>query len=165
MRARLEQTFGFAPERVITLINEQATHDAILETIRGHLSLQAQPDDIVVIHFSGHGSHRWDAAVDVREGTLVAHDSRGTGAPDILGSTLRASLAQIAARHVALLLDCCHAGNLIGARAAGWSRSIPPAPRLFASPSLLSGEVFSRGVFTCPAGAPYALLAAAGPLE
>jgi hypothetical protein len=48
--------FGFKPDDICVLVNEDATRQAIEETFRTHLVEQAQPGDLVVFHFSGLGS-------------------------------------------------------------------------------------------------------------
>ena len=48
--------FGFAPQDIITLTDREATRNNIFEAITTHLVAQTLPDDLVVVHFSGHGS-------------------------------------------------------------------------------------------------------------
>jgi hypothetical protein len=47
---------GFAPQDIVTLIDREATRNNIFDAITEHLTAQTLPDDLVVIHFSGHGS-------------------------------------------------------------------------------------------------------------
>lgn len=76
--------------------------------LRGIASLNAGPDDVVIISFSGHGSDSHH---------LITHDAD----PLLLDTTaihlddLTALFASIKARNVLLLLDCCFAGGA-GAR-------------------------------------------------
>jgi hypothetical protein len=49
--------FGFQPQDVLTLTNEQATREAIESAFLSHLVEQAQGDDVVVFHFSGYGCY------------------------------------------------------------------------------------------------------------
>lgn len=46
--------FGFQPQDIITLIDQQATRNQIINTFNEHLQ-QASKDDVVVFHFSGYG--------------------------------------------------------------------------------------------------------------
>ena len=48
--------FGFQPSDILTLTDQQATRQAILDAFQTHLIQQARPGDIVVLHFSGLGS-------------------------------------------------------------------------------------------------------------
>jgi hypothetical protein len=49
--------FGFQPQDVLTLTNEQATREGIESAFLSHLVEQARGDDVVVFHFSGYGSY------------------------------------------------------------------------------------------------------------
>lgn len=48
--------FGFAPQDIVTLTDLEATRNNISNAISEHLVAQTLPDDLVIIHFSGHGS-------------------------------------------------------------------------------------------------------------
>jgi len=48
--------FGFQPSDILTLTDESATREQIIDAFIEHLIKQAQPDDIVVFHFSGYGA-------------------------------------------------------------------------------------------------------------
>jgi hypothetical protein len=48
--------FGFAPQDVVTLTDREATRTNIANAITEHLVAQTLPDDLVIVHFSGHGS-------------------------------------------------------------------------------------------------------------
>lgn len=52
----LMHRFGFQPQDILTLTDQQATRDAIATAFVSHLTEQAQPGDVVVFHFSGYGS-------------------------------------------------------------------------------------------------------------
>ena len=56
MRRLLIGKFEFPPENIVVLTDSQATHAAIIDAIRTHLIAKARPGDIVVFHYSGHGS-------------------------------------------------------------------------------------------------------------
>lgn len=55
-RELLQYRFGFQPADILTLTNQEASRQRILDAIYHHLVAQARPDDIVVLHFSGYGS-------------------------------------------------------------------------------------------------------------
>ena len=48
--------FGFAPQDIVTLTDLDATRSNIADAIATHLVAQTLPDDLVIVHFSGHGS-------------------------------------------------------------------------------------------------------------
>ena len=48
--------FGFLPQDIVTLTDRQATRENIETAFVEHLTEQATSDDVVVFHFSGHGS-------------------------------------------------------------------------------------------------------------
>jgi len=68
MQEVLSARFGFAPSAVLVLSDRQATRPNIVAALREHLG-QAQNDDLVWVHFSGHGSRLGE------EPTLVPIDS------------------------------------------------------------------------------------------
>ena len=115
------------------LFNEDATRDAIAEAIRSHLS-QAGPGDAALLWFSGHGSEQpvapeyWHVEPTGMSQTLVCHDSRDDGVPDMTDKELSLLLDRVADRsaHVIAVLDCCHSGS--GTRDFGIrTRSVPAA--------------------------------------
>lgn len=48
--------FGFAPQDIVTLTDLDATRSNIADAIATHLVAQTLPNDLVIVHFSGHGS-------------------------------------------------------------------------------------------------------------
>jgi helicase len=93
-------TFGSSNAKL--LVDEHATRGAIVDAIKAlHGS---HPDDVVVISFSGHGSDShhliaYDADPLTLDHTAIALDE------------LTDLFAQIPARNLLLLLDCCFAGG------------------------------------------------------
>lgn len=55
-RELLIHRFGFNPQDIIVLSDREATRENIETAFVEHLIEQAQPDDVVVFHFSGYGS-------------------------------------------------------------------------------------------------------------
>ncbi|MFM7887964.1 MAG: caspase domain-containing protein [Pseudanabaena sp.] len=55
-RELLIYRFGFAPQDIVTLTDREATRKNINNAITEHLVAQTLPDDLVMVHFSGHGS-------------------------------------------------------------------------------------------------------------
>jgi hypothetical protein len=54
-RELLIYRFGFNPQDILCLCDRQATRENIETAFIEHLGKQAQPDDVVVFHFSGYG--------------------------------------------------------------------------------------------------------------
>lgn len=160
MRALLEQEFGFHSEHILPLTDEKATRTTILEAIETHLLANAEVGDIVVIHFSGHGSFK--RLSDGRcVGTIVPHDSRGPENTDITGPELNQILRQIKASNITVVVDSCHSGNIMARSGHGGIRFIPPElPEM--------EDMDARGqrmISVRPLDARFSLLAAAGPHE
>jgi len=125
----LVESFGFAKGAVELLTNEQATREGIIGAL-GRLLERTRPDDVVVVHYSGHGSQRFDPSgreADGLEEVLVPSNSGHTG-PYLnkgLGSReLYAWLRHLSAitRRVTLSFDCCHAGTITRELHAGRQR-------------------------------------------
>ncbi|MGF1522577.1 MAG: caspase family protein [Leptolyngbyaceae cyanobacterium] len=125
----LVHRYGFDPQDIrvvsdstLTLpdqtITSPPTRQNILNAFETHLIGQAQSDDVVVFHYSGHGSYVQDEA-GVTEfngfnGTLVPSDGRGQGrdrVDDIMGKTLFLLSLALPTDAVTLVLDSCHAGG------------------------------------------------------
>lgn len=139
-RELLVHRFGFNPKDILLLTDAQATRQGLLAAFEEHLIKQAKPGDIVVFHFSGHGSQVSDkpdcdsqvikASPDCVNSTLVVYDSflPGTtfdGGPvnDITGHTLFLLMSALQTENVTVILDCCHAGG--GTRGNFLVRAIP----------------------------------------
>lgn len=107
---------GFAAEDVRTLKDEEATESAFLAAL-DQLRKEAQPQDVVVVYFSGHGSQVPDLDGDEGEGpggldeTLLLWDSDS----GLLDDVFAQHLATFRSNHLVLILDACHAaGGLRG---------------------------------------------------
>ncbi|GIE35180.1 hypothetical protein Ait01nite_082250 [Actinoplanes italicus] len=118
----------------VVLHDEQATLEAVVSGLRAHLT-RAGPDDTALFWFSGHGSEAvapagaWKVEGTGMLQTLLCHDSRTDGVPDLWDKELSVLLDVVAARagHVAVILDSCHSEG--GTREVGsrW-RAVPPGP-------------------------------------
>ncbi len=141
MKSLLRDKFGFEESNIRVLVNEQATRQAILDAFQRHLVAQAQAGDIVVFHYSGHGSQMKDAEggdePDRFDETLVPTDSRKPNVYDIPDDSINALLQLLSEKteNITFLLDSCHSGT--AARAAGKVRTVekdertPPPPDAF----------------------------------
>ena len=113
IRELLVQKYGFDRANVQVLIDEQATRAQILSAVRA-LSERTVADDIVLIHFSGHGSQAPDMNGDEDDGfdeTILPHDSRTPGIADITDDELNALLSGFEFGSVVVILDSCHSGT------------------------------------------------------
>jgi hypothetical protein len=120
-RELLIHRFGFKESDVVTLLGSEATRSKILQTFKTHLIQQAKPGDVVVFHFSGHGSQvaDLDKVLGDQVSTLVAADSRlpsgypksGGDVEDITGHTLGLLMRSLDTENATFVLDCCHSGG------------------------------------------------------
>lgn len=130
----LVHRFGFNPKDIIIVSDNAATNDLkptranILRVFNEHLIAQAKPGDVVVFHYSGHGSLVKDPnPLDTPEcrranncdvnGTLVPNDPlppQGTASeiivPDITGRTLFLLMDAINTENLTVVLDSCYSG-------------------------------------------------------
>jgi hypothetical protein len=114
-RELLVGKFGFPPQNVKVLLDEEATARNILQAIQDWLVAPSQPDDVVYFHFSGHGSQTADQEGDEEDGAdeLICPTDmqQGLAASVITDDQLKAALGRIAARNVTVVLDACHSGT------------------------------------------------------
>src|SRR5947199_10096084 len=77
MRQVLTDSFNFPENHVAVITDEQATREGILAAMRD-LVQRVDNDDVVVFHYSGHGSQMTDREGDEPDGkdeTIVPYDS------------------------------------------------------------------------------------------
>lgn len=133
-RELLINRFGVIPRDIVTLGNENATVNQILETFQGHLIDQAKPGDTVVFHFSGLGSQA--QVTGQPEGalpTLVAADSHlPSSETPVIRDLFEESLCQLLSglRGVKLLtvIDASIAAHPVTRRGNFRVRSRPTIP-------------------------------------
>lgn len=112
----LVQKFGFAPERVITLKNEQATRTGILaafhDKLAGHGNAGGlQPNDRVFVFFAGHGATRkLSSGRDL--GYIIPWDADPDNlATDAIPMTEIQNIAEsLQAKHALFVMDACYSG-------------------------------------------------------
>ncbi|MGB6167836.1 MAG: caspase family protein [Geitlerinemataceae cyanobacterium] len=124
-RHLLIHRFGFNPNDILVVTDKDATRQGILEAFEEHLIKQAKPDDVVVFHYSGHGSLVADPDPIVPnpdgsgvngtfvpvDGTLpIGYPVEGGAVNDIMGHTLFLLMSAIKSEKFTAVLDCCHAG-------------------------------------------------------
>lgn len=126
----LEQRFGFASHELCTLVDEQATRDAIMAMIDEMIAWGTAGCHAVII-YCGHGRQIVDMDSDEDDGmdeTLVPHDS-GTGLDnrDILDDELWSRIVTLNERGVMVttLFDSCHSGSATRDPAIKTVRGLP----------------------------------------
>lgn len=128
-RTLLIDRLNFQPQDILTLTDQQATRSAIIRAFETHLIQQAQPNDIVLIHFSGHGSRIQDPdplTADGFNGALVPYDygdPQGPSVNAIMGKTIHLLLTALPTPYVTTIFDCCHAEGSLR-KPNGLTRSI-----------------------------------------
>lgn len=140
MAGYLREALGFKEEDVRLLVDAEATRSNILSSIDSLVDETAE-GDLVVVHYSGHGSRMNSPegrAGEAHEETLVPYDTGRNGAPnrDITSLELRHRFLRLSEKtlRLTLVFDCCHSGTLSRdpfAARARWvpSAEAPPRPR------------------------------------
>lgn len=127
MRALLTTRFGFPPEQVTVLVNEAATRERILAEL-DRLARVAKAGDLVVFHYSGHGSRLDDQNGDELDGideTIVPVDSDRAGSRDIRDDEINERLGKLPpGALVTLILDSCYSGTASRDLEGGRSRRV-----------------------------------------
>ena len=115
LSAALTEFGGFKKSDITTLVDTAATKKAILAGIRA-LVKSSKTGDVVLLHYSGHGSHVPDDD---------AHRDETDGRDEILCPTdlnwddplrddwLRATFGELRdGVHFTVIMDCCHSGTI-----------------------------------------------------
>jgi Caspase domain len=133
----LKSDFGFANDKVVLLLDADASRERILSSFLDFTKDSIGPDDRVAIFFAGHGCTRSGKRGEV--GFLVPVD----GDPSKLASLIRwdeltgnAELVQ--AKHMVFVMDACYGGLAI-------HRNTPPGSARFLKDML---QRYSRQVLT-----------------
>ena len=108
------QDLGF--QDFVVLTDQDATADAILQALQKNLVDDAQPGDVRLFYYSGHGNHIKNRASTEREQedqTLVPADN-WRNVPDIRDKEISRILFNAARKGVivTLIADSCHSGSL-----------------------------------------------------
>ncbi len=131
----LEAQFGFPAEAITVLQDEEATQAGIRAAIDALLH-RARKNDVVVVHFSGHGSKMRDREGTEPDGwdeTIVPYDSGRRPHPnrDISDDEIYAWLLKLSAvtPYVTLIFDSCFSGSIARDAFAAKVRCLEPDPR------------------------------------
>ena len=138
MKNLLQYRYGFDDRNIVTLIDQKATRETILTELR-KLITEAEPNDILVFAFSGHGAeltdfHPIDPKNPLTTG-LVPYDCKydpATGDCNyITGTTLFLLRSLCKTQNLTVILDCCYAGGGNRGDSTGRSVTLPLTSRAF----------------------------------
>ncbi|MBW4518181.1 MAG: caspase family protein [Scytolyngbya sp. HA4215-MV1] len=125
-RELLVHRFGFNPKDILVVSDKESltpTRQNILTAFETHLIQQAKRGDVVVFHYSGHGSLVLDSSPQPLfkndqgqgiNGTIVPRDrvtANPTQVQDIMGHTLFLLMSALQTEDITAVLDSCHSGG------------------------------------------------------
>ena len=118
VRGILTTKYGFDAAKIKTLLSAEATRKGIIEAFQTHLIDQSQAGDMVLFHFSGHGSQVEDENKDEDDEldeTLCPTDTNtNSPEPQIIDDEINKWIQALQAKGVkdiVFVLDCCHSGT------------------------------------------------------
>ena len=125
MAGILEARFDFKPGNLHVLINGKATRSNIIAQFEKYLVTQANPGDICVFYYSGHGSQVKNSKSTEPDGydeSLVPADSY-RGVKDLRDKELKKLFNSVLDKQsqLTVIIDSCHSGSI--------SRGIPAPTR------------------------------------
>ena len=156
----LQENFGFPTENLVRLADGEATREAILAAM-DDLVERTRPDDIVVIHYAGHGSQMTDREGNEPDGmdeTIMPFDSQGRAGinRDITDDEIHLRLVRMAEKtsFITLIFDSCHSGTVTRDAFGVASRFMEPDTRPVAELPLspIPPELRRRGGERGPSG-------------
>lgn len=110
----LVSRYGFSEQDIHTVRDEAATREGMLAAFN-QIVKEAGPNDVVYIHYSGHGSQvqdlNGDEPDDQLDETIVPADGRTEGVPDITDDELEDILSRLKTPKAVVVLDSCHSGT------------------------------------------------------
>ncbi len=115
----LVHRYAFQPANIVTLKDEQATRQTILDNLRRVFIDQAQDGDTLVFYFSGHGSQMRNSLsadkADKMDETIVPWDAN-VGYWDIRDKELARIFNEALDEHphviITAIFDSCHSGSI-----------------------------------------------------
>jgi hypothetical protein len=129
---KVAEIMGFQPGDIKVLFNEQASYANVRQALGGWVRDGVQPQDHVLIYFSGHGTRVPDPSpgnVGGVDDALVLHDvervniqGRASLKNVLIGHEFGAALTAIPSRNVLVLVDACHSGTATRSLALGNER-------------------------------------------
>jgi len=133
VRQVLISRYGFSDDNIDIVQDEAATRAGVLAALN-KIVKEAGPNDVVYIHYSGHGSQvkdlNGDEPDDQLDETIVPQDGRTEGVPDITDDELEAIFSQFkTSQAVVVVLDSCHSGTATRGLEVR-VRAVPPDDRV-----------------------------------
>ena len=133
MAGLLINRFAFPAPNVERLVDGAATQAGIRAALGG-LVERVAADDVVVLHYSGHGSRVADPrSPDGMDETIVPSDSGRAPFPnrDLLDTEIHRWLLRLTERtgHLTLIFDSCHSGHILRDPFGAKGRWVEPDPR------------------------------------
>ncbi|WP_421657421.1 caspase family protein [Leptothermofonsia sp. ETS-13] len=110
-RELLIYRFGFQPQDILTLTDQQATREAIETAFVSHLTEQARSGDVVVFHFSGYGgngavgANREEVQPSLVPVDGLIGDGEGAISSDLLEETLGLLVRSLQTDKITTILD------------------------------------------------------------
>ena len=141
MKDVLLQKFGFKPDHVITLLNEDATREKILSVLGDTLAnpKNVQHDDRVFVFFAGHGTTRkLPSGRDLGYIIPFDADSQNFQGQSISMTNFQDISEAIPAKHVFFIMDSCYSGLAL-TRSGGSSNYIREVSQRSARQMLTAG--------------------------
>jgi len=136
MQNLLTHFFGFSQYDIAVITDREATTFNILRALE-MLVHKAQPGDLLVFHFSGHGSQVLDTSGDEKDklDEILCPVDLDWSSNIIRDDDLAGIFGSLPAGvHLEVFLDCCHSGTGLrlvpNPTAALRSRFLPPPPEL-----------------------------------
>jgi hypothetical protein len=107
--------YGFPKENVCLLLDGDATAQGFRDAFQKTLVDRAQPQDVVVLFYAGHGSQTRDRnhdEPDEMDETFVLQDSRTGDVGDLVDDEFNGMLSRVKSDHLTVILDACNSGTL-----------------------------------------------------
>ena len=108
-------SWGFAEKDIVLLHDGDATTHEVVSTFQRHLVAPSQPDDVVVIYWTSHGTRVKDfygEHADGLDGAYCTFDfSWDKPETWFTHRLLRNLLAQLRTKHILVITDACHSGS------------------------------------------------------
>lgn len=137
----LIESWGFSEKNIVVLHDDAATTKNVVETFRSHLIAPSQPNDVIAICWTSHGTQVQDFGGDEADGLDEVYCTKDFAwnkpetwfTDDLFGSLLD----QLPTERVLVMTDACHSGtstrgvaNDDGEEsvAKGWSSGFAPLP-------------------------------------
>jgi hypothetical protein len=150
IKETLEHQFGFDGNEITVLKDEQATRDGIIRELK-KLVVECEPNDVIVFHFSGHGSRRGSeipGKPDGLEETLVPYDSgrKKHKNRDISDENIKSWVSHLAKKtsNITLFFDNCFSGSIVRYESTEQIRAAEDDKRIYdPSEELREIDIFS----------------------